>query len=154
MCCWHQFPSVLSRPSGRVFEIHEGVDVNNTHLFSINPDYNMMQQYPSLSSNILLIKSKLNLESRAFAVRVAMSPRYLGSKYPRRPHPSLRKCKHLFLFFFSGRRVCWSNCFRAASSFGDSVVDRAVFLKAEFLWHTILSNENGAFYTYDIYIYI
>ena len=37
---------------------------------------------------------------------------------------------------------------------GDNIVDHVVCLKAEFLWHTIISNENGEFYTYDIYPYL
>ena len=45
------------------------------------------RQFPVLSTNNLLIKSKLKLKSRAIAVRVAMSPRNLGGKYHGRPHP-------------------------------------------------------------------
>ena len=46
-----------------------------------------------------------------------------------------------------------SNCARPASSAsrGDNEVDHAVCLKAEFLMHTALSNENGKFYTTMIY---
>ena len=85
--------------------------------------------FPFVSTNILLIKSKLKVESRAIAVGVAMSPRNLGGKYCCRP---------------------------AASSLADrdNVVDHVVCLKAEFLWHTVLSNENGEFYTYGIYPYL
>ena len=36
----------------------------------------------------------------------------------------------------------------------DNVVDHVVCLKAEFLWHTVLSNENGDFYTYDVWPYL
>ena len=56
--------------------------------------------------------------------------------------------------FFPGSRACQSNCIRMASSLGDNIVDHAVCLKAEYLWHTVLSNENGEFYTYDIYSYL
>ena len=35
-----------------------------------------------------------------------------------------------------------------------NIVDYVVCLKAEFLWHTVLSNEIGEFYTYGIYPYL
>ena len=70
-------------------------------------------QFPSLSTNILLIKSKLNLESRAIVVGVAMSPRNLGGKYCCRPKPRWRKCTRQF---FPRTRACQSNCIRVASS--------------------------------------
>ena len=110
MCCWHQLPSVLSRRAGR----------------SRGP-------FPFVPTNILLIKSKLKLESRGIAVDVAMSPRNLGGKYRCRLHPRPRTCTRQF---FAG------------------IVDHVVCLKAEFLWHTVLSNENGEFYTYGIYPYL
>ena len=37
---------------------------------------------------------------------------------------------------------------------GDNIVDHVVCLKTEFLWQAVLSNENGEFYTYDIYPYL
>ena len=37
---------------------------------------------------------------------------------------------------------------------GDNIVDNVVRLKAEFLWNTVLSNENVEFYIYDIYPYL
>ena len=70
-------------------------------------------QFPSLSTNIMLIKSKLKLESRAIVVGVAMSPRNLGGKFRCRPHPRWRKCTRQF---FPGTRACQSNCMRVASS--------------------------------------
>ena len=61
-------------------------------------------KFPSLSTNILLIKNKLKLESRAIVVGVAMSPRNLGGKYSCRPHPRWRKCmRQVFFGFFSGK---------------------------------------------------
>ena len=143
MCRWHQLPSGLSRRTGRSRPYR-------TCPFLI-PIITWWQQFPSLSTNILLIKSKLKLESKAIVVGVAMSPRNLGGKYRCRPHPRWRKCTRQF--FFPGSRACQSNCIRMASSLGDNIVDHVVFLKAEFLWHTVLSNENGEFYTYDIYAY-
>ena len=109
--------------------------------------------FPFVPTNILLIKSKLKLESRAIAVDVAMSPRNLGGKYRCRPHPRPRTCTRQF---FAGTRACWLNCTRVASSLDDhdNIVDHVVCLKAEFLWHTVLSNENGEFYTYGIYPYL
>ena len=46
-----------------------------------------------------------------------------------------------------------SHCARPASSAsrGDNEVDHAVCLKVEFQMHTVLSNENGKFYTTMIY---
>ena len=46
-----------------------------------------------------------------------------------------------------------SNCARPASSAsrGDNEVDHAMCLKIEFQTHTVLSNENGKFYTTMIY---
>ena len=46
-----------------------------------------------------------------------------------------------------------SNCARPASSAsrGDNEVDHMVCLKAEFQKHTVISNENGKFYTAMIY---
>ena len=41
-----------------------------------------------------------------------------------------------------------------ASLLGDNILNHVVCLKAEFLSHTVLSNENGEFYTYDIYLYL
>ena len=79
-----------------VLTTYEGVDVNNTHLSMINPDYNMMQAFPFVATNILLIISKLKLESRAIAVGVAMSPRNLGGKYRCRPHHRPQTCTRQF----------------------------------------------------------
>ena len=109
--------------------------------------------FPFVPTNILLIKTKLKLESRAIAVGVATSPRNLGGKYRCRPHPRPRTCTRQF---FAGTRACSSNCTRVASSLDDrdNMVDHVVCLKAEFLWHTVLSNENGEFYTYGIYPYL
>ena len=53
------------------------------------------RQFPSLSTNILLIKSKLKLESRAIAVRAVMSPRNPGAVMsPRNPGGKYRCCPH------------------------------------------------------------
>ena len=83
--------------------------------------------FPSLSTNILLIKSKLKLESRAIVVGVAMPPRNLGGKYRCRPHPGGEYTRAIF---FSGSRACQSNCIRVASSLGDNIIDDVVCLKA------------------------
>ena len=79
-----------------------------------------------------------------------MSPRYLGGKYRSRLHPRWRKCACPFLWE-TGRVK--SNCARPASSpsRGDNEVDHAVCLKAEFHMHTVISYENGKFYTTMIY---
>ena len=52
--------------------------------------------FPFVSTNILLIKRKLKLESRAVSVGIAMSPRKLDGKYRCRPHPRSRKCMRHF----------------------------------------------------------
>ena len=90
--------------------------MSTTHTYPwLIPIITWCWQFTSLSTNILLIKSKLKLESRAIVVGVAMSPRYLGGKYRCRPHPRWRKCTRQF-FFFPGTRACQSNCIRVASS--------------------------------------
>ena len=58
--------------------------------------------FPFFSTNILFIKSKLKLESRAIAVGVAMSPRNLGGKYRCRPHPRSRKLTCQFFLWNQG----------------------------------------------------
>ena len=126
--------------------------MSTTHTYPwLIPIITWWRQFPSLSTNILLIKSKLKLESRAIIVGIAMSPCNLGGKYHCHPHPQWRKCTRQF---FVGSRACQSNCIRVASLLGDNIVDHVVCLKPEFLWHTILSDENGEFYTYDIYPYL
>ena len=106
-------------------------------------------------TNILLIKIKLKLVSRAIAVGAAMSPRNLGGKYRCRPHPQPRKFTRQF-FLWEAQRV---NRTAPASLLDDrdNIVDHVVCLKAEFLQHTVLSienAENGEFYTYGIYPYL
>ena len=96
----------------------------------------------STAINILLIKSNVKFESRATAVSVSMSSRYLGGKYRSRLHTRSRKCTCQFL-------CVKSNCAKPASSAsrGYNEVDRVVCLKVEFQMHTVLSDENG---NYDI----
>ena len=79
-----------------------------------------------------------------------MSPRYLGGKS--RSHLHLRSCKCACQFLREIEHVK-SNGTRPASSAsrGDSEVDHAVCLKVEFQMHSVLSNENGKFYTTMIY---
>ena len=79
-----------------------------------------------------------------------MSPRYLCGKYRSRLHPWSQKCTCQFLR--ETERVK-SNCTRPVSSAsrGNNEVDHGVCLKAEFQRHTVLSNENGKFYTTMIY---
>ena len=82
-----------------------------------------------------------------------MSPHNLGGKYRCRRHPCSRKCTPQF---FCGKQneLIELHPARAASLLGDNVVDHVVCLKAQFLWHAVLSNANGEFYTYDIYPYL
>ena len=142
MCCWHQLPSVLSRRAGR----------SRGRIYPrLIPIITWCRQFPWLSTNILLIKSKLKLESRAI-VSVAISLRNLGGKYRCRPRPRWQNCTRQF--FLAGNRACQSSCIRAASSLGDNFVDHVMCLKTEFPWHTVLSNENSEFYTYDVYPYL
>ena len=79
-----------------------------------------------------------------------MSPRYLGGKYCSRLHPRSRKCACHFLR--ETERVK-SSCARPASSAsrGNNKVHHVVCFKVEFQMHTVLSNENGKFYTTMIY---
>ena len=127
--------------------------MSTTHTYPwLIPIITWCWQFPSLSTNILLIKSKLKLESRAIVVGVAMSLRNLSGKYRCRPTPGGESARASF--FREPERVN-----RTASEWrhrlhGDNIVDHVVCLKAEFLWHTVFSKENGEFYTYDIYPYL
>ena len=59
------------------------------------------RQFPSVSTNILLIKSKSKLELKAFAVGVAMSPHNLGASIAGAPTLGRsRKCSRQVFFFF------------------------------------------------------
>ena len=136
MCCWHQLPSGLSSRAGRSR--------------GRSPIITWCWQFPSLSTNILLIKSKLKLESREIVVGVAMSPRNLGGKYRCRPHPRWRKCTRQFFFFREPERVNRNASEWRHHLHDDNIVDHVVYLKAEFLWHTVPSNENGEFYTCEV----
>ena len=107
VCCWHQLPRVLSRRAGRSLGLrprdpgaarqHTGELMSTTNTYPwLIPIITWCRQFPSLSANILLLKIKLKLESRAIAVRVATSPHNLGGKYRCRPHPRSRKCMRQF----------------------------------------------------------
>ena len=87
-------------------------DTNNTHTIMFDPDYNMMPPFfYSNQYSLIFIKRNLKFESRATAVYVAMSPRYLGGKYRSRLHSRSRKCACQFLW--ETERVK-SNCARPA----------------------------------------
>ena len=78
-----------------------------------------------------------------------MSPRNFGGKYRCRPHPGGESAHASF--FRDSERVN-----RTASEWrhrlhGDNIVDHVVCLKAEFLWHTVLSNKMASS-THTIYI--
>ena len=136
------------RPAARQ---HEGV-MSTTYTYSwLIPIITWCQQFPWLFTNIVLIKSKLKLESRVIIVAVAMSPCNLGGKYCCHPHPRWRKCK---CQFFVGGIVCQLNCIRVASIAWPQCCRWCGVFKAEFLWHTLLYKENGEFYTYNIYPYL
>ena len=71
--------------------------MSTTHTYPwLIPIITWCRPFPFVPTNILLIKSKLKLESRAIAVGVAMSPRNLGGKYRCRPHPRPRTCTRVF----------------------------------------------------------
>ena len=109
-CCWHQLLSGLSRRVGRSLGLRPRDrparrDNPLGELMSTTPTYPWLipiitrrQQFPSLSTNILLIKSKYGLESRAIVVGVVMSPSNYGGKYRCWPHPRWRKCTRQFFF--------------------------------------------------------
>ena len=124
MCCWHQLLSGLScragRSRGRSPSDRPAARQPTRELMSTTHTYPWLiliitwcWQFPSLSTNILLIKSKLKLESRAIVVGVAMSPRNLGGKYRCRPSPGGESA---CASFFLGTRACQSNCIRVALS--------------------------------------
>ena len=78
--------------------------MSRTHTYPwLIPIITWYRKFPSSSTNILLIKSKLKLESRAIAVRVAMSLRNFGGKSRCRPHPRSRK--YTRQFFCGKQRV-------------------------------------------------
>ena len=79
-----------------------------------------------------------------------MSPRYLGVSIAVASTPGRENARDSF---FGRRGRVKSNCARPASSAsrGDNEVDHAVCLKVEFHMHTVLSNENGKFFTIMIY---
>ena len=153
MYCWCQTPEGVVSPHRAITRAQttpEGVwhqQYTHNHVWS-RLWYDVI--FVSTATNILLIKSNLKFESRATTVSVAMSPRYLGSKYRSRLHPRSRKCACLFLRETGCGK---SNCARPASSAsrGDNEVDHAVCLKAEYQMHTALSDKNGKFYTTMIY---
>ena len=64
-----------------------------------------------------------------------MSPHNLGGKYRCRPTPGRESSRAIF--------------FALIELHQSGVIDHVVCLKAGFLWHTVLSNENGEFYTYS-----
>ena len=122
------------------------IHTHNHVWFRLQQDVTMF----STATNILSIKSNSKFESRATTVCIAMSPRYLGGKYRSRFHPRSRKCARQLL---QGTERVKSHCARPASTAarGDNEVDHALYLKVEFQMHTVLSNENGEFYTTTIY---
>ena len=138
-------PKCVVSPRGET--THEGVGVY-THTYPwLIPIITWCRLFLSISTNILLIKSKLKLQSRAIAVGIAMSPRNLDDKYRYRPHTRSRKCT---CQFFCGKQsvliwlhqsgvIAWRQRRRSCR--------RRVF-KVEYLWHT--SNENDEFYTWYI----
>ena len=137
-CLFHcpgqsQGRSPSDRPTSRK-QIRKLMSTTHSYPWLI-PIITWCQQFCSLSTDILLIKSKLKLGLRATAVSVAMSPRNLGGKYCYCPHPRSRKCTG---YFFAGSRACQWNCTRVASWLGDNVLYYVVCLQTEFLWHTIL----------------
>ena len=89
VCCWHQLPSVLSRPAAR--QHTRELMSTRTHPSMINPDYNMILANLTLNYQYFAYKSKF--ESRAIPVRVAMLPRNFEDKYHSHPHPLLMKCE-------------------------------------------------------------
>ena len=72
------------------------MSTTNTYPWFI-PIISWCRQFPSISTNIVLIKSKWKLESNTFAVGVAMSPRNLGGKYRCHPHPGRESARARFL---------------------------------------------------------
>ena len=59
-------PKYVFTPRGEI--THEVVGVNNTHPTMVNPDYNMVITFWSLPTNILLIKTKLKIESKTIVL--------------------------------------------------------------------------------------
>ena len=90
-----------AQPTGRQ---HTRELMSTTHTYPwLIPIITWCRPFPFVPTNILLIKSKLKLESRAITVGVAMSPRNLGGKCRCHPHPRPRTCTRQFL---AGTRAC------------------------------------------------
>ena len=112
-----------------------------THTYPwIIPIITWCRPFAFVPTNILLIKNKLKLNSRAIAAGVAMSPRnlvFLGGFF----------CgnQSVFIALHQSGVIAWRPRQHRRSC--------GVF-KAEFLSHTVLLNENGEFYTYGIYPYL
>ena len=118
-------------------------ETTNTHPWLISM-MAWLQKYWSLTTNILLIKSELKLESRASAVHVAMSPRNLGGKY--RCRPNIGSLKYACHFWHETERV-HRTAPRLSLSVWRQLCRSVVCVKAEFLSHTAFSYKNGEFYT-------
>ena len=161
MCCWHQLPRGLSRrgaitraapswsPGAARQPTRELMSTTHTYPWLI-PIITWRWQFPSLSTNILLFKSKLKLESRAIVVGVAMSPRNLGGKY-RCPPPAAK----VHVPVFSGSQS-------VSIELHQSGVIACMATTSSITWCVYKLNfcgnlsfptkiENGEFYTYDIY---
>ena len=126
MCCVHQLPSGLSRRAGR----SRGRSRSDRPVARQPTSLNQEQSESALPCHPVILVA---------CIAVAPTP---GGK---------SACANFF------RETEHVN--RTASEWrhrlhGDNIVDHVVCLKAEFLWHTVLSNENGEFYTYDIYPYL
>ena len=120
--------------------------VTHPHLLLIRI-LTLLEQFCHIAINILHIKNWLKLETRAIAIGVGMSLRNLSGKYHCRPN----RGRESALAIFCGRQGILIQLYhtgvpRRLPDY-NSVLDHVACLKAELLSRTVLSNENGEFYT-------
>ena len=134
---------------------HEGVDINNTHLSMINSDYSMMPTiflfiYP-YTAHLKQIKAWIesNRSPCWHAITWSWWQVPLLPPTPGRRRESARAIccgrQSVLIELHQSGVIAWRQC---------TWVDHVVCLKVEFLSHTVLSNENGEFYTSMIYLYL
>ena len=134
---------------------HKRELMSTTHTYPwLIPITTWCRPFLFVTTNILLIKSKWKLESRATPSASPCHHVTLVASIAVAPTPGRERARDSFSR--EPERVNRTAPAWVASSLDDrdNIVDHVVCLKTEFLWHTVLSNENGEFYTYGIYPYL
>ena len=156
MYCLCQTPSGAVSPRGdhsgwdpAARQLPREFDTINSHTIMFDPDYNMMPPFfpqQPIFCSLKAIESLNRKESQSplpcHHVISAASIAVASTPFAERR-----------VLVLAGDWACEIELHQTASSAscGDNEVDHAVCLKAEFQMHTVLSNENGKFYTTMIY---